>query len=285
MSLMRNAVGVQEPFSLVEAGGTELAVKRTGKGQPVICLHATGHGGRDFADFAAAMATQGCEVICVDWPGQGASPPDATGTPASAAHYAKLLGELVPALGLSSPPILLGNSIGGAAALSLAIQSPTTAKALVLCNPGGLAPLNFVARCAIGAMVWFFKAGERGAGWFGKRFADYYRTILPSAPAHDQRARIVAAGHETAQIMREAWESFRLPEGDLRDAARTLKTPCLFAWAKADRIVALKASAPAIKAIPNAQVQSFEGGHAAFLEDPDAFNRAFLEFISSLDPD
>lgn len=280
---LRAAVGVQAPFLIVEAGGTSLAVKRQGQGQPVICLHATGHGGRDFEGFAAAMTGKGFETIMVDWPGQGASPPDQRQVPASAARYAQILRALIPQLGLSPRPILLGNSIGGAAALSLAIEQPQIAKGLVLCNPGGLAPRTFVVRRAIGAMVWFFGQGARGAGWFERAFALYYdKLVLPSAAAAEQRARIVAACCENAAVMRDAWQSFRTPEADLRTAAQTLKVPCLFAWAKRDRIVAWKACKPAIDAIPGAQVQMFEAGHAAFLEDADAFNRAFMDFAGRL---
>lgn len=279
---LRAVVGVQAPFSLIEASGTRVAVKRQGQGQPVICLHATGHGGRDFEGFAAAMTGEGYETIMVDWPGQGASPPDEGKVPASAARYAQILRALISRLGLSEPPILLGNSIGGAAALSLAIEQPQIVKGLVLCNPGGLVPLTFAVRLGIGAMVWFFSRGAMGAGWFEGAFALYYKLVLPSVAAAEQRARIVAACRENAAVMRDAWERFRTPEADLRTAAQGLQVPCLFAWAKRDRIVAWKACKPAVEAIPGAQVQMFDGGHAAFLEDADAFNRAFIEFAGRL---
>lgn len=279
---LRGAVGVQAPFSYVEAAGTSLAVKRQGQGQPVICLHATGHGGRDFEGFAAAMAGKEFETILVDWPGQGASPPDQAKVAASAARYAQILRALISQLALAQPPILLGNSIGGAAALSVAIDHPRIVKGLVLCNPGGLVPLTFAVRRGIGATIWFFDQGARGAAWFERAFALYYRLVLSGAAAAEQRARIVAACRENAAVMRDAWESFRSPEADLRTAARGLRVPCLFAWAKGDRIVAWKACKPAIEAIPGAQVQMLDGGHAAFLEDADAFNRAFETFAGRL---
>lgn len=274
---------VQAPFLFVEASGTPLAIKRQGQGQPIICLHATGHGGRDFEGFAAAVTGKGFEAVIVDWPGQGASPPDQGKMPASAIRYAQILRALIPQLGLSQPPILLGNSIGAAAALSLAIEQPQIVKGLVLCNPGGLAPLTFVVRRGIGAMVWFFNRGAQGAGWFARAFALYYdNLVLPGVAAAEQRARIVAAGYENAGVMRDAWMSFGTPEADLRAAAQTLRVPCLFAWARRDRIVAWKACKEAVEAIPGAQVEMFEAGHAAFLEDADAFNRAFIDFAGRL---
>ena len=274
----RNAVGVQPPFSLVRCGGTEVAVARRGSGQPVICLHATGHGGRDFEDFAAELSGQGFELICVDWPGHGSSPSDLPGQSASARRYVNLLEDLVPELCGDVRPILLGNSIGGAAALSFACRHPDRVRALILCNPGGLAPLDRSAKAAIAMMVRFFDAGARDAWWFGRAFALYYRLVLPGKSALAQRGRIVAAGREMAVVLREAWDSFRAPEADLRDAAQSLQVPLLCAWAKSDKIVAWGASKVAVQAIPGAVVEFFRGGHAPFLEDQTAFNAAFLKF-------
>jgi pimeloyl-ACP methyl ester carboxylesterase len=279
MPTLRSAVGVQAPFGLIEAAGTKIAVSRAGGGIPVICLHATGHGGRDYADFAERMAPHGFEIIAVDWPGQGSSPPDATGHAASAERYADLLVDLIPALCRDVKPILLGNSIGGAAALSFALQNPDRVRALVLCNPGGLAPLNTLAKGVIAGMVKFFGAGARGATWFPRAFVAYYRLVLPSKPAAAQRARIVAAGPEIAPVLKQAWDSFRQPDADLRARATGLKVPVFFAWAKQDQIVAWRFSKKAVRAIPGAEVQMFHGGHAPFLEDPDAFAAAFLSFV------
>lgn len=280
---LRSAIGVQAPYELLDADGTTIAVKRQGLGVPVICLHATGHGGRDFESFAKVMATKGFEIFSLDWPGQGASPEDASGQGASARRYADLLEDVLPQVcAPGQQPILLGNSIGGAAALEFACRHPDRVRALVLCNPGGLAPLDALARGVIGLMVKFFAAGARGANWFPRAFGLYYRLVLPAAPASDHRARIVAAGAELAPILRQAWDSFRGPGSDLRAAASGLKIPVLFAWAKQDQIVAWSRSRRAVLAMPNAEVKLFRGGHAAFLEDPDAFNAAFEAFTGHL---
>jgi pimeloyl-ACP methyl ester carboxylesterase len=276
---LRSNVGVQQPLTLLAANGTEVAVNRQGRGVPVICLHATGHGGRDYAAFENAMVRKGFEVFVVDWPGHGASPLDETGRSASAERYADLLADLIPSLCLETRPILLGNSIGGAAALSYALRYPDKIRALVLCNPGGLAPLNALSKAVIAGMVRFFGAGERGASWFARTFAAYYTLVLPAKSAAEQRARIVAAGPEMAPVLKQAWDSFRQPEADLRARAVKLAVPTLFAWAKQDRIVAWSRSKAAVGLIPMREVRMFRGGHSAFLEDPAAFNAAFLSFV------
>jgi pimeloyl-ACP methyl ester carboxylesterase len=277
----RAAIGVQTPYDLVEAAGTNVAIARNGAGLPVLCLHATAHGGRDFESLVDALVPLGFEMVCVDWPGHGASPPDASGQPASAKRYASILSDLIPALFGETKPIVIGNSIGGAAALIAALEKPEAIRALVLCNPGGLAPLDPLAAAVIDLLVSFFQAGARGARWFPAAFGLYYRLVLSGKTAQDQRARIVTAGSEMAPILVQAWRSFGEADADLRTRAQALKLPVLFAWAKSDQIVAWSRSKRAVEMIPQAKVEFFNGGHAAFLEDPVAFQASFLAFVKA----
>ncbi len=55
----------------------------------------------------------------------------------SAVRYGDLLGGFLDAVGIEQA-VLLGNSIGGAAAVRLAAAQPVRVRALVLANPGGL---------------------------------------------------------------------------------------------------------------------------------------------------
>lgn len=262
--------------TLVEAGGVRLAVSRVGQGVPVVCLTAIGHGSRDFDAFVERLPA-GFEAILVDWPGHGRSEDDAE--PASAARYAALLSRLLERLDVRSP-ILVGNSIGGAAVIRFAASHPV--RGLVLCDPGGLVALNAVVRRLCGLFARFFAAGERDAAWFPMAFALYYRIVLPSAAAAAQRRRIVAAARETATVCRQAWESFGRPDADVRAMARELEARVWFAWAKQDRVIPLNICRPAVEAMRHASVTTFRAGHAAFLEQPDAFSEGFRAFAESL---
>ncbi len=279
---LRAAIGVQPPYDLVEAAGTKVAISRRGAGQPVICLHATAHGGRDFESLSNAFVALGFEVVCIDWPGHGASPSDATEEPASAKRYAAVLEDLIPILFGKAKPIVIGNSIGGAAALIASLSRPEAMRALVLCNPGGLAPLDPLATTVINLLVKFFEAGARGARWFPWAFGLYYRLVLSGKAAHAQRASIVAAGPEMASILVQAWRGFGEAEADLSGKVASLGLPVLFAWAKSDQIVAWSRSKHAVETIPQAKVEFFNGSHAAFLEDPLAFETSCLRFLSAL---
>lgn len=276
----REACGVPETAQWVEVDGVTLAVSREGRGAALVCLHAGGHGGGDYAPLAARIGDR-FEVIRIDWPGQGRSGADRR--PASAARYAELLAGVLARIDVHEP-ILLGNSIGGAAALIHASRYPV--RGLVLCDTGGLIAVSPLTRAFCAAFTRFFAAGARGAGWFERAFAFYYRRIvLPSPAAAEQRARIIAAGAETAAVLEQAWRSFAQPDADLRALASRLTVPVWGAWARSDRVIPLWMCRPALHRIPNLRrITTYVGGHSAFLEQPDAFARDLLAFADSLRP-
>lgn len=275
----RAEIGVPARCQMIEVDGVQLAVAREGKGSPIVCLHAIGHGGGDFDAFTAAVSDS-FEVIRIDWPGQGRSGPDHV--PASAARYAALLAGALEALHVHQP-IIIGNSIGGAAAIIHA--SHHDVRALVLCDTGGLVKVGFVAKRLCGLFVQFFAAGAHGAWWYPLAFRFYYsRLVLPSPAATTQRKRIIAVARELAPLWRDAWESFRQKDADLRGVTAALDIPIWVAWCKGDKVIPLSLCLPAIKAMKHVRLSEFAGGHAAFLEQPDEFAAAFLAFAGAARP-
>lgn len=274
---LREAVGTGAGAELVDVDGVRLSVAREGQGPVLVCLHAVAHGARDYQPLVRALCER-FEVICVDWPGHGRS--DVDREPASAARYAALLVQLLDRLGIERP-LLIGNSIGGAAALLYAERRPV--RALVLCDSGGLLEVNLLVRAFCGLLARFFAAGARGARWFGAAYAWYYRRlVLPTATASQQRERIIAAGYELAPALRDAWLSFARPEADLRALASALDVPIWCAWGKYDRVIPLSRNLPAIRRMRDARVSTFPVGHSAFLECPAEFVAAFTQFADSL---
>ncbi len=284
MSTLRAAVGVADPRRETIVDGVRLAFSDEGAGgaAALVCLHAIGHGGGDFSRARTRWRDRR-RVIVLDWPGQGHSGPDRV--PASAARYERLLAGLLDALRVDRA-VLLGNSIGGAAALIHGARAPERVAALVLENPGGLDRNDdAIARAALGMMTRFFAAGVRGARWFPMAFALYYRMVLPRAAAAAQRRRIVAAGREVAPVLLDAWRSFGAPEADTRALASSIRCPVLFAWATRDNFVQLRRARPAIAAIADARIVTYRAGHAAHLEDPDAFEADLERFLAALPSD
>jgi pimeloyl-ACP methyl ester carboxylesterase len=275
---LRHDLGVPIGSTEITVDDVRLAVAREGQGNPVVCLHAIGHGGRDFEAFTAAIKDR-FEVIRIDWPGQGRSAPDAK--PPTAARYAELLSGILAQLRIDDP-IIVGNSIGGATAILYAATHPV--RALVLCDTGGLFEITPAVQRICRLFARFFDAGARRAWWYRTAFAFYYRLVLPSPAAASQRKRIVRAAFEIAPVLRDAWFGFAAPEADIRDVAANLQQPIWLAWAKSDRVIPLSYARPAIARLKHARVTRIRGGHAAFLERPKQFTREFLKFARSLEP-
>jgi len=266
----------------VTIDGVSLAFDEEGAGPDVVCLHAIGHGAADFIRLRRRLCDR-YRVLALDWPGQGTSGDDHV--PASAVRYARLLEGFLAATGVTRP-VLIGNSIGGAVALRHAAQHPDRVAALVLENPGGLAATDdLLSRTALAAMARFFAAGSRGARWFPRAFAAYYRLfVLQRRAAVAERRAIVASAFEIAPVLEQAWRSFATPEADTRALASRITCPVLFAWAVRDQFVQLGRSLPAIRRFANARLEKFPAGHAAHLETPEAFEARVEHFLAEIAP-
>ncbi len=259
--------------------GTRLVLDDDGDGPPLVCLHAIGHDAADFARVRTRFRDRH-RVLALDWPAQGRSSREAGR--ATAARYAALLAGVLDALGVG-PAVLLGNSIGGAAAIAYAARRPDRVRGLVLEDPGGLAPIDDrAAQAFLAGMARFFAAGARGARWFRPAFGLYYRLVLQRSAARDARARIVARAYDVAPVLADAWRGFAEPASDLRPLAPRIDCPVLFAWAARDRVIPLGRCLPAVQAFPNARLVRFPAGHAAHLETPDAFEETLDAFLASL---
>jgi pimeloyl-ACP methyl ester carboxylesterase len=275
----RSAVGAQQPHRVVLSDGVELAFSDSGGSGPVLlCLPAIGHGARDFEDLSRRLAPQ-FRVIALDFPGQGNSGPDIK--PASATRYSALLSEFIDQQRLTNV-VLIGNSIGGAASIRYASANQERVKALVLCDTGGLGQPNVVGKFFIEGFVQFFAAGRRGAFWYPWAFRNYYQHVLIMAPAREEQDRIVRSAYEIASPSEQAWRSFARPEENLLPMLPRLQCPVLLAWANQDLVIPLKKAQPSFRLFRKYRLEVFQGGHAAFLEDPDRFEKALRIFLTDV---
>jgi pimeloyl-ACP methyl ester carboxylesterase len=275
----RAKLGAAAPFREIEVDGLKLACNDEGAGPAVLCLHAIAHGASDFAALSEHLKDRH-RVLALDWPGHGHSGPDRN--PAGAARYAEVLAAFMDAAEIEEA-VLIGNSIGGAAAILYAHVHPERVRGLVLENPGGLvATSDRVSQLALRAIIGFFRAGARGAWWFPAAYRAYYKRVLQNPQAAEQRVKIAAAGTELVPILVEAWTSFAAPEADIRSIAPTIACPVLAAWAKNDQLVQWKRSEPAVRMFPDVRVELFDAGHAAHLEAPEEFAAAVDRFLAAI---
>jgi len=113
-----------------------LAFHRTGTGPPLVLLHGIGSSHRAWSPVVDALADH-FDVIAVDLPGFGESPPLATGVEPHPAALAGAVDTFLDGLGIVGP-VVAGHSLGGWVALELAEVRPTAAVALI--SPAGLWP-------------------------------------------------------------------------------------------------------------------------------------------------
>jgi pimeloyl-ACP methyl ester carboxylesterase len=111
-----------------------LACSRSGSGPPLVLLHPLGSSRRVWDPILPALAEHH-DVLAVDLPGFGDSPPLPPEVEPLPAVLAATVAGLLDELGLPLPH-LAGNSLGGWVALELAQQRP--AASLTLLAPAGL---------------------------------------------------------------------------------------------------------------------------------------------------
>jgi pimeloyl-ACP methyl ester carboxylesterase len=111
-----------------------LAFTRLGAGDPLVLLHALGLSRQSWDPVLAAVSEQ-FDVLAVDLPGFGDSPPLDRAIEPEPAALAGAVAELLDELGIDAPHVA-GNSLGGWVALELAGLRPVSS--LVLLSPAGM---------------------------------------------------------------------------------------------------------------------------------------------------
>ncbi|WP_433353005.1 alpha/beta fold hydrolase [Microtetraspora malaysiensis] len=111
----------------------ELTYERRGTGPPLVLLHGIGHHWQAWLPVMDLLAERH-DVIAVDFPGFGASPPFPPETPYNAETAAFAIEEFWDRLGISQPHVA-GNSLGGYVALDMASRG--VVRSAVALSPAG----------------------------------------------------------------------------------------------------------------------------------------------------
>lgn len=247
------------------------AIHTSGDGPPIVLLHANAGDASDFAAIRGTLAARHT-VHALDWPGWGAA--EAEDEP-TALGYAALLPRILDALG-GGPFVLLGNSVGGFAAIRTAAARPDLVRALILVDPGG-----FTARWP-GSVLACRTIGSA-------RLAPTMMRLLPrlylrhaTAPVRAIRANAEVMSHDPQRVRAFAsvWRSFAERDHDARAAAGRVHVPTLLMWGTLDPVLPWWTDGRrARRALPDAEVVTIRCGHQAFVERPEAFLAAIDPFL------
>jgi pimeloyl-ACP methyl ester carboxylesterase len=118
---------------LVEVNGEKLHVVDRGSGPPIVLIHGLGGQLRNFGKAMVDDLARDHRLILVDRPGSGYST-RASDSSARLRVQAEAIAELIRILKLESP-LIVGHSLGGALALSLALNHPDVVGGLALVAP------------------------------------------------------------------------------------------------------------------------------------------------------
>jgi pimeloyl-ACP methyl ester carboxylesterase len=251
----------------------ELAVEIHGAGTPFVLLHSGGHDRHDF-DAITPRLSERFQTVAIDLLGHGES---ACVDPArmGARAVCEAAEDAVRALRLP-PALVMGNSVGGMAALYLAARAPEHVRGLVLVSPSGLVEQTALVR----GLCWI-----QGREWIrrhtGMAFA---RSYLVRRSAHTDAilARMTDKRRDPRFIAMEAalWRSFGRPESDLSALAPSIMAPTALVWGRRDPVIRAKVEgARARKLLPHASWIELDAGHVPFAETPTAFLEAIEPFL------
>jgi len=257
-----------------------------GDADTVVLLHGGGPGASAWSNFGRNMPVlaKRFRVLMMDLPGYGQSDPrPATG------HFftvaAQALAGLLDALDIDKVH-LIGNSLGGGAALRFALNYPDRVGRLVLMGPGGLTLNVFSPDPTEGVR----RLMEFGAppGPSRDKMAAFLRTMvfdqrLVTDELIDERF-VIASKPEALAAMAAMGASFfgeHAEDGMLWREAHRVKHEVLLIWGREDRVNPLDGSLIAVKQLRRAQLHVFGGcGHWAQLEKSDEFNELSLRFLA-----
>ncbi|WP_147944497.1 alpha/beta fold hydrolase [Microbispora sp. CSR-4] len=251
----------------------ELAHDRRGSGPPLVLLHGIGHHRHGWLPVLDLLAERH-DVIAVDLPGFGDSPPLPYGTPYNAETLGRAVREFWTGLGLSRPHVA-GNSLGGYIALDLA--SSADVRTAVALSPSGFwsRSEHMYARAVLRLLRLATRAGELPALAAGTAEGRALAmSLLVAHPERLSREAVVAA----AEAMREcagfeetlesmAWVAPPAPP----------QVPVTIAWGDHDRLLPRRQAVRAARWAGQRALLLRGCGHLPMSDDPELVARVILE--------
>ncbi|WP_159842030.1 4,5:9,10-diseco-3-hydroxy-5,9,17-trioxoandrosta-1(10),2-diene-4-oate hydrolase [Nocardia sp. CY41] len=258
-----------------------------GNGPTIVLLHGGGPGASSWSNFARniPVLAEHFHVLAVDQPGYGRSDKP-TEHPQYFVHSASALKDLLDHLEITSRVHLLGNSLGGGAAVRFALDYPERAGKLILMGPGGLSTNLFAPDPTEGVKLlskFNYEPTRENLAAFLRIMV--FDQSLVTDELIDERFASASTPEALAatRAMGKSFASADFEKGMLWRDAYKLRQPVLLIWGREDRVNPLDGALVATKLIPRAQLHVFGGcGHWAQLEKFHEFNRLAIDFLAGV---
>ncbi|HXG35653.1 MAG TPA: alpha/beta hydrolase [Dehalococcoidia bacterium] len=246
--------------------GTEVRLRKAGVGPDLLFLHGAGGGDQWFPVYD--QIAEAFTLYAPLHPGWGDTwmPDWLEGIDDLVFHYASFIEDLA-----LQKPVLFGTSLGGWIAVELAIYRPDLVSALVLVDPAGFRPENPDWQLDI-----FNEAPQE---LFAKLFADPAKAMAMRPPPEGATIDLMVGQYRgSAALARLMWRRNYDPK--LRLRAARIKAPCAVFWGAQDQLFTLEHGKTVARDIPGAELVVIDNaGHVPYLEQPEAFLRAFWAFV------
>ena len=233
-----------------------------------VLLHGIGSAATPFGRVLSYLQRDVKRVVAPDYPGHGFSSHHAPSLTPDAlfASVEAALDTVVP-----EPCVVVGNSLGGALALTYAIDHPERVKALVLVSPAG-APSSPAEWRELKRM---FELGSRAEAteFIGRLYHSppWFMPLL----THEFPALL---GRRAVRDLLDAATNDHLPTPD---ALRSLRMPILLLWGMSERMLPDSHLDYFRKHLPaHAIIERPEGfGHCPHLDAPKELTARIVEFV------
>ncbi|WP_055523925.1 alpha/beta fold hydrolase [Streptomyces graminilatus] len=266
----------------------EIAVAEVGEGPVLVMLHGGGPGASGVSNYhqnLPALARH-FRVILPDQPGFGGSyrPGEQDLAERSITEIGvDALFQALDSLGIGTFH-LLGNSLGGAAAIAMAQQRPERVTRLVLMAPGGgWLPFGPTPTEGQKEMFRYYNAG----GPSEKKMAAFIRTMVYDHKQFGEdvvRARYEASLDTSHIAFYHYYNAAFAKRGGMDPLWRDLhkiKAPTLLLWGRDDRTITLDGAQLMLKQIRDVQLHVFgKCGHWVQLERQHEFERLVTGFLA-----
>jgi pyruvate dehydrogenase E2 component (dihydrolipoamide acetyltransferase) len=246
--------------------------------ETIVFLHGLGGSQTTWSTVLGAFA-ETYRVVALDLPGHGASDkPSPETADYSIPALANAVGEVIEKLELF-PAVIVGHSLGGAAALQLALDRPKLVRGLVLVNSAGLGSeisQELIDRIAAEP------SREQARGLLELYFQDR-RFILERGVDEMHAARTAPGADAATKAIAAAAFPNATQEANFLDRLGELEVPVLLIWGERDRVIPAAHAVAAATALPTAWLEIMAGvGHVPQVEAAPAFAAVVNRWLASL---
>lgn len=271
-----------EPESrFANVDGVKLHYHDIGSGPPLMLLHGGGPGASGLSNYSRNIAALAADfrLIVPDLVGYGQSDKPELSGPRFAIYAKGMLG-LLDALGIEKAHVV-GNSLGGGAAIKMVLDAPERIGKLVLMGPAGLlAPSTPVPTIGIRQIMGFYA----GDGPSREKMQAFLQTMIYD-PAFLTEAlideRYAAATHPDLLANPPLGKGGPPPvEALWKEDLAGIDHDTLILWGREDRINPQDMHLTLLSQLPNAQFTVFTRcGHWVQWEKAKAFNALVASFV------